>query len=125
MILDDPRPDEAIASTAAVGLCHTDLSVRSGVLPMAIPSCSATRAWVSWRQERAVPLGDHVLLSFTSCGMCPECDQGCPAYCLCWILGGTRSGGSGTLSTGEGPVTGHFFGQLSFSSAPACTREVW
>ena len=49
----------------------------------------------------------------------PQCDQGCPAYCSTWLplnlLGGTRSDGSGTLSTGEGPVTGHFFGQSSYS----------
>ncbi len=35
--LDDPRPDEVLVRTVAVGLCHTDLTVASGALPFPLP----------------------------------------------------------------------------------------
>ena len=90
MILDDPRPDEVIVRMAAVGLCHTDLSVRSGVLPTAYPVVlgheGAGVVEAVGSAVRSVAPGDHVLLSFTSCGMCPSATRavrptvrrGCP-----------------------------------------------
>ena len=35
--LDEPRPNEVLVRMVATGLCHTDLSVRSGVIPFPLP----------------------------------------------------------------------------------------
>ncbi len=32
--LDEPHPNEVLVRMVATGLCHTDLSVRSGVIPL-------------------------------------------------------------------------------------------
>ncbi|UVO12764.1 alcohol dehydrogenase catalytic domain-containing protein [Mycobacterium sp. SVM_VP21] len=32
-----------------------------------------------------VAVGDHVVLSFDSCGLCDRCQSGHPAYCLEWM----------------------------------------
>ena len=46
--------------------------------------------------------GDHVLLSFTSCGGCGNCRGGHPAYCATWLpdnlIGGARRDGSATIT---------------------------
>ena len=35
--LDEPRPNEVLVRMVATGLCHTDLSVRAGVIPFPLP----------------------------------------------------------------------------------------
>ncbi|MFT4231344.1 MAG: alcohol dehydrogenase catalytic domain-containing protein, partial [Leucobacter sp.] len=35
--LDDIRPDEVLIDVVAVGMCHTDLSAASGVIPFPLP----------------------------------------------------------------------------------------
>lgn len=37
VVLDDPRPDEALVRLHATGICHTDLSARAGVIPFPLP----------------------------------------------------------------------------------------
>lgn len=122
--LDAPRPDEVVVRMVAAGLCHTDLSVRAGVLPSQFPVVLGHEgAGVVEEVGSAVTSvapGDHVLLSFTSCGRCRNCVDGHPAYCDTWLprnlLGGTRADGSATVRADAGPVSAHFFGQSSFST---------
>lgn len=63
--------------------------------------------------------GDHVVLSFTSCGDCRNCRGGHPAYCATWLplnlIGGRRADGTSTISRDGEPLGGHFFGQSSFA----------
>jgi aryl-alcohol dehydrogenase len=63
--------------------------------------------------------GDHVVLSFTSCGGCRNCRDGHPAYCATWLplnlIGGRRADGTSTVSRDGTPLGGHFFGQSSFA----------
>ena len=74
----------------------------------------------------SVAPGDHVLLSFTSCGGCGNCRGGHPAYCATWLpdnlIGGARRDGSATITRGGEPLGGHFFGQSSFA-APGRRRR--
>lgn len=35
--LDDPRPDEAIIEIHAVGVCHAEMAVLHGVIPLPFP----------------------------------------------------------------------------------------
>jgi aryl-alcohol dehydrogenase len=68
---------------------------------------------------KVVP-GDHVVLTFASCGHCRACIEAEPAYCHSqWPLnfGCTPTDGSTYLADDGGlPVHGGFFGQSSFAT---------
>ncbi len=64
--------------------------------------------------------GDHVALSFDSCGTCRNCYTGHPAYCETFMarnLSGFRIDGTTPLTSTNGePVAGSWFGQSSFAT---------
>ena len=37
IVLDEPRPDEALIDIHAVGICHADLAVLQGVISLPFP----------------------------------------------------------------------------------------
>jgi aryl-alcohol dehydrogenase len=121
--LAEPRPNEAVVRMVAAGLCHTDLGVAGGGVPFPLPGVlgheGAGVVEAVGSAVTSVRPGDHVILSFTSCGSCRNCRGGHPAYCATWLplnlLGGARADGSATLSRQSEPLGGHFFGQSSFS----------
>jgi aryl-alcohol dehydrogenase len=121
--LDEPRPDEVRVRMVASGLCHTDLSARAGAFPFPLPGVlgheGAGVVEHVGADVRDVAPGDHVLASFCSCGACPQCRAGHPAYCAQFhqlnLFGGTRADGSHTISRDGQPIHGHFFGQSSFA----------
>ncbi|WP_433920158.1 NAD(P)-dependent alcohol dehydrogenase [Streptomyces canus] len=121
--LDEPGPHEALVRMVATGLCHTDLGVASGGLPFPLPGVlgheGAGVVEAVGPAVTGVAPGDHVVLSFTSCGDCRNCDGGHPAYCAGWLplnlLGGRRADGTSTISRDGEPLGGHFFGQSSFA----------
>ncbi|GLP69520.1 alcohol dehydrogenase [Streptomyces sp. TUS-ST3] len=121
--LDEPGPREALVRMVATGLCHTDLGVASGGLPFPLPGVlgheGAGVVEAVGSAVTGVAPGDHVVLSFTSCGDCRNCDGGHPAYCAGWLplnlLGGRRADGTSTISRDGEPLGGHFFGQSSFA----------
>lgn len=121
--LDEPRPNEVLVRMVATGLCHTDLSVRSGIIPFPLPGVvghegAGVVEAVGSAVQRVKP-GDHVLASFTSCGSCVNCLSGHPAYCLGFLplnlLGGIRADGSHTIEQHGKPLNAHFFGQSSLA----------
>ncbi|MCX4705558.1 NAD(P)-dependent alcohol dehydrogenase [Streptomyces sp. NBC_01373] len=121
--LDEPGPHEAVVRMVAAGLCHTDLGVASGGLPFPLPGVlgheGAGVVEAVGSDVTGVAPGDHVVLSFTSCGDCRNCRDGHPAYCATWLpmnlIGGRRADGSSTISRAGEPLGGHFFGQSSFA----------
>ncbi|MFJ8630538.1 NAD(P)-dependent alcohol dehydrogenase [Streptomyces sp. NPDC093568] len=121
--LDEPGPHEAVVRMVATGLCHTDLGVASGALPFPLPGVlgheGAGVVETVGSAVTGVAPGDHVVLSFTSCGECRNCRGGHPAYCATWLplnlIGGRRADGSGTISRDGTDLGGHFFGQSSFA----------
>ncbi|MFJ4280296.1 NAD(P)-dependent alcohol dehydrogenase [Streptomyces massasporeus] len=123
VVLDAPGPHEALVRMVATGLCHTDLGVASGGLPFPLPGVlgheGAGVVEAVGPAVTGVAPGDHVLLSFTSCGDCRNCRGGHPAYCATWLplnlLGGGRADGSHTISRDGAALGGHFFGQSSFA----------
>ncbi|SMQ21166.1 aryl-alcohol dehydrogenase [Streptomyces sp. Ag82_O1-12] len=123
VVLDAPGPHEALVRMVATGLCHTDLGVASGGLPFPLPGVlgheGAGVVEAVGPAVTGVAPGDHVLLSFTSCGDCRNCRGGHPAYCATWLplnlLGGGRADGSHTISRDGEALGGHFFGQSSFA----------
>ncbi|MFE0331975.1 NAD(P)-dependent alcohol dehydrogenase [Streptomyces sp. NPDC058960] len=121
--LDDLGPGEALVRMVATGLCHTDLGVASGGLPFPLPGVlgheGAGIVEAVGPNVTGVEPGDHVVLSFTSCGGCRNCRDGHPAYCATWLplnlIGGRRADGTSTVSRDGTPLGGHFFGQSSFA----------
>ena len=122
--LGEPRSGEVRVRIVAAGLCHTDLGVAAGGLPFPLPGVlghegagvvEAIGPGVTGVQE-----GDHVLLSFTSCGTCGNCRSGHPAYCATWLplnlIGGARADGSSPITRNGTALGGHFFGQSSFAN---------
>ena len=121
--LDEPGPHEAVVRMVATGLCHTDLGVAGGGLPFPLPGVlgheGAGVVEAVGSAVTGVAPGDHVVLSFTSCGDCRNCRGGHPAYCATWLplnlIGGRRADGTSTISRDGEPLGGHFFGQSSFA----------
>lgn len=121
--LDEPGPHEAVVRMVATGLCHTDLGVAGGGLPFPLPGVlgheGAGVVEAVGPAVTGIAPGDHVVLSFTSCGECRNCHGGHPAYCATWLplnlLGGRRADGTSTISRDGTPLGGHFFGQSSFA----------
>lgn len=121
--LDDPRDDEVLVRMVAVGVCHTDLSIRDQYLPLPLPIVLGHEgAGVVERIGKRVSkldVGDHVVLAPSSCGACRNCQSGIQVYCEKSIplnFGGCRMDGSATLWAGEKIVSGSFFGQSSFAT---------
>ena len=65
--LRDPRPDEVVVRLAASGVCHSDLSVLRGVLPVPPPAVlgheGAGVVEAVGDRVTSVAVGDHVVLS--------------------------------------------------------------
>ena len=66
-----------------------------------------------------IEVGDHVVLSFRSCGACANCTAGLVGYCESSLMlnyMGMRMDGSTTYSRDGATVFGSFFGQSSLSA---------
>ena len=124
VLLDKLRPDEVLVEVYAVGICHADISCLHGKLPVQYPNVFGHEGGGVVKEVGSgvdsIQPGDAVLASYNSCGECPTCHRGAPAYCVhMWALnfGGTRPDKSHTMRTANGELLySNFFGQSSFSS---------
>jgi aryl-alcohol dehydrogenase len=121
--LDDLRADEVLVKVVACGICHTDLIIRDQWYPVPLPAVlghegagvvEAVGAAVS-----KVKPGDHVALSYGSCGACAKCHAGEPWTCHDFFarnFGAARPDGSTALRDDGRAIHSHFFGQSSFAT---------
>ncbi len=129
--LRDLRAHEVLVRIVAAGMCHTD------VLPR-VPGFIAAPPIVAGHEGAGVveavggdvtrvSVGDHVVLSFDSCGACANCNAGQPAYCDTFIvrnLFGRELDGTSTATDASGaPVAARWFGQSSFASHAITTER--
>ncbi len=121
--LDEPREDEVLVRIAGTGLCHTDLAARDQNFPTPLPAVLGHEgSGVVERvggNVRSVSPGDHVVLSYLSCGTCPLCRKGRVTLCLkTWDynFAGLRPDGSMTLRKNGEAIHGSFFSQSSFAT---------
>jgi aryl-alcohol dehydrogenase len=131
LMLDDPRDHEVLVAIKGVGVCHTDMVMRDGLLPVPMPvvlgheGAGIVMAVGSGIGDLAV--GDRVVLSFASCGACASCGDHMPAYCHDWArlnFAGARADGSTALrDSAGGAVHSHVFGQSSFASHVVVDRR--
>ena len=123
LTLDAPRAGEILVRVVATGVCHTDLVVMAGHLPTPMPVVlghegagvvQAVGAGVT-----KVKPGDHVVMTFNSCGGCPSCHDNQMSYCYEFFprnFFATRADGSVGLAGDGGAVHSNFFGQSSFAT---------
>ena len=84
--LDAPGPGEVQVRLAASGVCHTDLSVVTGVMPMRLPAVLGHEGAGVVEDLGAgvthLSRGDRVVLSWVArCGACFFCRHGQPNLC--------------------------------------------
>jgi len=120
--LEEPRAGEMRIRMVAVGICHTDLHEHPGrhsPQPIVLGHEGAGVVDALGEGVRGFAVGDHVLLSGSSCGRCPSCLENRPTYCdlaMPMNFGGKRLDGSTALCCGDETIHSHFFGQSSFAT---------
>jgi len=121
--LDEPRADEVLVRIVATGVCHTDIAMRDDRTDTPVPAILGHEgAGVVERvgaAVRKVKRGDHVVMSFMSCGRCRFCQRGEPSYCEKQFplnFACAREDASVSAHDRKGSVCNHFFGQSSFAT---------
>ncbi|NOW45990.1 aryl-alcohol dehydrogenase [Novosphingobium sp. SG751A] len=121
--IDDPRAGEVLVKLVATGICHTDMVMRDGHLPVPMPVVlgheGAGHVVAVGEGVSHVAPGDAVVLSFASCGACPSCELDAPSYCHAFFSRNflaMREDDSTAIHDGAGPVHSHIFGQSSFAT---------
>ncbi|MFF2484582.1 NAD(P)-dependent alcohol dehydrogenase [Paenibacillus sp. NPDC058071] len=116
-----PKANEVLIKIVASGVCHTDATVRdTGMTPFPAVLGHEGSGIVEAVGENVntVAKGDHVVMSFASCGECKNCKEGHPAYCYKFMplnMGGKMEDGSSRLHH-HGVEISNFFGQSSFGT---------
>ncbi len=120
--LAPPGPGEARVRIVASGVCHSDLHVIDGDLPVPLPAVLGHEGAGVVEEVGVgvtrVQIGDHVVLSWVpSCGACYYCGIGRPDMCdeafAIQLLGSLPGGGMRLL---EGPdEIHHFLGASCFA----------
>ncbi|MFE4857124.1 NAD(P)-dependent alcohol dehydrogenase [Streptomyces sp. NPDC056670] len=122
--LNGPGPGEALVEISGTGFCHTDLLPRTDRLDIALPLVAghegAGTVVATGPATRGVTVGDHVVMSFDSCGTCRACIAARPAGCATFFsrnLTGRRPDNGPTARDAAGEeVSTRWFGQSSFAS---------
>jgi aryl-alcohol dehydrogenase len=126
--LEGPRDDEVLVRLVASGICRTDIDLGDdwdgAADPVVLGHEGAGVVAQVGKGVRSVRRGDHVVLSYQSCGHCGACRRGQPAACEHFYeanFGFHRLDGSNGLQ--RSGVRGHFFGQSSFASHTLATER--
>ena len=126
--LEGPRADELLVRLVASGICHTDIGLiddwDGSEEPVILGHEGAGVVEHVGRGVKGVMQGDHVVMSFQSCGRCSPCRHGRPADCERFYeanFGFERLDGSNALW--QSGVRGHFFGQSSFATHSLATKR--
>ena len=119
--LREPGPEEVLVRIRAVGLCHTDISVCDGCIPGPMPMVLGHEGAGVIEQVgsavRDLEPGDHVVLTYSTCGRCAACLRGKPYACEQMEVinfGGCMPDGTKRIEK-DGEEISTFFNQSSFS----------
>lgn len=121
--LDDPKANEVLVKVVACGVCHTDLSVITGDLP--IPPPIVLGHEIGGIVQKLGPgvttleVGDHVICCWmVSCGTCFQCMSGHPTLCETAMphqADGTLLDGTSRLKDQDGNTINHMIFCSGFS----------
>jgi aryl-alcohol dehydrogenase len=113
-----------LVRVVATGVCHTDIIIRDQYYPSPLPAVLGHEGSgvveAVGSDVAGVAVGDHVVMSFMSCGTCRPCQSGHPGHCGSFFelnFGGGRADGSSASCDAHGhALHDHFFGQSSFGT---------
>ena len=128
--LEAPRRNEILVRLVATGVCHTDIAMRDQAYPVPQPIVlghegSGIVIEVGAAVTKVKP-GDHVVMSYNSCGRCESCLENQPTCCHDFFgcsFAGSRPDGSTPLSKDGEKIHGNFFGQSSFATYSICNER--
>jgi aryl-alcohol dehydrogenase len=124
--LEGPREDEALVRLAASGICRTDIDFMenwSGP-PVVLGHEGAGVVQTVGPSLQGFQPGDHVVLSYQSCGRCRPCREGRPAHCEhFWEMNFDFARLDGSNALARSGVRGHFLGQSSFATHTVATAR--
>ncbi|QMU71340.1 NAD(P)-dependent alcohol dehydrogenase [Streptacidiphilus sp. P02-A3a] len=124
VILDaGPADGEVLVRIAGCGMCRTDLAVRRSAgrspLPAVLGHEGAGVVAATGGPDTGLGVGDHVVLSFDSCGHCRNCLGAAPAYCDSFaalnLFGGRKQDAGRLTDAAGGELAPRWFGQSSFA----------
>ncbi|GLI76564.1 hypothetical protein PoHVEF18_004837 [Penicillium ochrochloron] len=128
VVLDEVRENEVLVEMKYTGLCHTDIVVQNGAIPvgdypavLGHEGAGIVRRVGSGVKDKSLSEGDRVFLSFTTCHNCTPCQEGRHGFCNRFTeinFGGVRgiSAADSPISSVDGKaIRGQFFGQSSMS----------
>lgn len=128
--LAEPRDLEILVRVVATGVCHTDIGMRDQVFPVPQPIVLGHEGAGVVEQIGSavskVEVGDHVVMTYNSCGVCESCLENHATYCHDFFgrnFAGSRPDGSSPLSRGTERIHGNFFGQSSFADFALCRER--
>ena len=122
VVVSEPQDDQILVKIVGAGMCHTDLIVRDQdyevPLPIVLGHEGSGIVEKIGKNVTKVKPGDHVVLSFYSCGDCRNCLARSPLSCenaFPFNFGGRMPNGDCCIHAGDEPLGCSFFGQSSFS----------
>ncbi|WP_181785304.1 NAD(P)-dependent alcohol dehydrogenase [Streptomyces phytophilus] len=120
----EPAAGEILVEIAGTGMCRTDLAVRRSAGRSPVPAVLGHEgAGIVVRTgggpDAAIATGDHVVLSFDSCGHCRTCRAAAPAYCDSFaslnLFGGRKEEPPRLTDATGRALAPRWFGQSSFA----------
>ncbi|MCC4722311.1 NAD(P)-dependent alcohol dehydrogenase [Salinicoccus sp. RF5] len=113
--LPDPDANDVFIKVAASGICHTDVSDRDTDMvnpPSVLGHEGAGIIEEVGPEVTDLKKGDHVIVSFASCGKCDNCLNGPPAHCENYAELNLNN----HVDQETNELVERFFGQSSFAS---------
>ncbi|MFI2641827.1 NAD(P)-dependent alcohol dehydrogenase [Streptomyces sp. NPDC018610] len=119
-----PADGEILVRVAGCGMCRTDLAVRHSAgrspLPAVLGHEGAGVVVETGGPDTGLSVGDHVVLSFDSCGHCRNCLGAAPAYCDSFaplnLFGGRERNAARFTDAAGNALAPRWFGQSSFAA---------
>jgi aryl-alcohol dehydrogenase len=129
--LAEPRADEVLVRIVGVGMCHTDVLPRGAATISPPPIvCGHEGAGVVEAvgdEVDGIAVGDHVVLSFESCGACEACradrPYACEQFWLRNLLGRRADFSTGITDASGAEIPSRWFGQSSFATHCVATAR--
>ncbi|CCB71100.1 NAD(P)-dependent alcohol dehydrogenase [Streptantibioticus cattleyicolor] len=123
VLKEGPAEGEILVRIAGCGMCRTDLAVRRSAgrspLPAVLGHEGAGVVAETGGPGTGLRVGDHVVLSFDSCGHCRNCLGAVPAYCDSFaslnLFGGRETDAARFTDAAGAELAPRWFGQSSFA----------
>jgi S-(hydroxymethyl)glutathione dehydrogenase/alcohol dehydrogenase len=125
--IDDPAAGEVLVKTAASGICHSDLHMIEGSIPLPPPVIlghePAGIVEAVGEGVTEVAVGDHVIGCLNRwCGICKFCTEGRPYLCLSPYVPG-RLDGKARITTKAGEPVSQLGDLSSFGEKMLCPER--